>query len=171
MKHSLNDLISNQFTRSLVALKGMLHKAGEFAKERKFDENLFLQLRLAPDMFPLVRQVQIATDGAKGAAARLSGKTAPVFPDEEKTIPELIARIDKTIDFLRSFKAEDFKDYETRTMSFPWNPGSFLKGEDYLSSHALPNFYFHLTTAYAILRLHGVALGKGDFLGEQNWQK
>lgn len=171
MNHGLHDLISVQFIRSLRGLKGMLGKATEFAEQRKFDPNSFLQLRLAPDMFPFVRQIQIATDGAKGAASRLTGKPAPSFPDEEKTIPELMARIDKTIEYLNGFKPEDFRDYEGRTMAFPWNPGAYLKGADYLSSHALPNFYFHVATAYNILRLHGVQLGKGDYLGEQNWNK
>ena len=171
MQHSVNDFVVNQYTRSLIALKGLLGKAREHAKERQFDENLFLQTRFAPDMFPLVRQVQITTDLAKAAVAKLADKPMPAFPDEEKTMEELFTRIDKTIDFVRSFKESDFKDYATKTMTFPWRPGVSLSGADYLVSHSIPNFYFHLNTTYLLLRANGVNVGKGDFLGEQNWKK
>jgi hypothetical protein len=171
MQHSVYDLISNQFSRSLVAMKGVLNKASEHAKARKFDENHFLTLKLAPDMFDFKRQVQIATDNAKGAVARLTGKTAPVFDDTEKTLQELVQRIDKTIEFLSSAKPEDFKDYASKKASFPWRPGVYLTGEDYLVSHAIPNFYFHSATAYNLLRAAGVEIGKGNFLGEQKWNQ
>ena len=171
MKHSVHDLIAVHFTRSLVALKGLLAKARAHAEARKFDENLFLQTRVAPDMFPFVKQIQIATDGAKGAAARLTGKTAPVFADDETTLAQLIDRIDRTIAFLQSTSEKDYEGYELRTMAFPWRPGVHMQGFDYLSSHAIPNFYFHMTTAYTLLRSSGVQIGKNDFLGEQNWVK
>lgn len=171
MKHEVSDLIINQFTRSLKSLRSILIKTKHYASERKFDENNFLQLRLAPDMFPFVRQVQIASDIAKASAARLTGKAAPSFPDDEKTIDQLLERIDRTVGYISEFKSSDFDGYQNHKISFPWNPGAHLKGDDYLSSHALPNFYFHMTTAYNILRLHGLPLGKGDYLGEQNWQK
>lgn len=170
MNHSVNDLVVNQYTRSLNALKGILKKGQAFAKERNFDENLLLQLRLAPDMFPLVKQVQITSDIAKASAAKLANKAMPSFADDEKTLAEVFTRIDKTIDFLKEFKSEQFKDYSQQKMSFPWHPGKHLMGEDYLASHSLPNMYFHITTVYALLRTHGVPLGKADFLGEQNWK-
>ena len=171
MNHSIHDIFVNQFSRNLRSLRTLLNKAQEHAKARNFDPNLFLQTRLAPDMFPLVRQVQMITDNAKGAAARLSGKTLPVYKDEEKSIEELIARVDKTIDYLASFNEADFKEYKNQQISFPWNPGNYLKGADYLTAFAIPNFYFHLTTAYNLLRANGVDIGKKDFLGEVNWIK
>lgn len=171
MNHSVNDISVNQYTRSLKALKGILQKAQSFAQSRKFDENLLLQLRMAPDMFPLVKQVQIASDVAKATVAKLSGKTAPVFSDDEKTMTELIARVDKTISFLQEFKNETFKEYAQKQMTFPWYPGMSLMGEDYLSSYSIPNVYFHITTTYNLLRMHGVELGKADFLGDLNWKK
>lgn len=170
MQHPVSDFVVNQFSNNLQALRGILLKAQQHAGERKFDENLFLQLRLAPDMFPFVKQIQIACDVSKGAVARLSGKTAPAFADDEKTLVELIARIDKTLGFIREFKSEDFKDYAAKKISFPWYPGKELSGDDYLVSYAIPNFYFHITTAYAMLRQGGVNLGKGDFLGQINWK-
>jgi hypothetical protein len=170
MQIAVQTLISNQFSTNLRALKGILKKAETHAKERNFDPNLFLELRVAPDMFPFVRQIQMTTDTAKGAVARLTGKTAPVFADNEKSWEELYTRIDNTINFITSCKPEDFQGYETRSISFPWRPGLALNGHDYLTSHAIPNFYFHATTAYALLRSAGVALGKNDFLGEQNWK-
>ncbi len=171
MQHSIHDLISVQFTRNLVALKGILNKASEHASDRKFDENNYLTLKISPDMFDFKKQIQITTDGAKGAVARLTGKTAPVFDDTETTFKQLVERVDKTIEFVSSAKPEDFKDYASRTMKFPFRPGVYLKGEDYLVSHAIPNFYFHMTVAYCLLRGAGVAIGKGNFLGEQKWLK
>lgn len=171
MQHSVHELTAIQFTRGLKGLKEILKKAQSYASDRKFDENNFLQLRLAPDMFPLVRQVQITTDTAKGAVARLSGKTPPSFPDEEKTMAELIARVDRTIGYLREFSEKDFGDYTQQKISFPWKPAEHLMGADFLSSHAIPNFYFHLATTYALFRLHGLPIGKSDYLGEQNWKK
>lgn len=165
------DFLIPQMTRSLRSLKLLLVKAQKQAQDRGFDENAFLSVRLAPDMFPFVRQVQIAADIAKASAAKLSGKTAPVFPDEEKTVAELILRVEKTIDYLSSFSAGDFKDYATQQITFPWKPGVYMTGDDYFISHAIPNFYFHMTTAYDLLRTNGVQLGKADYLGEQNYKK
>lgn len=171
MNHSVHDLVSTQFSRTLKALRNCLKKAQTHAVDRKFDENLFLQTRIAPDMFPLARQVQIACDTAKGTIARLSGKTAPSFADDEKTLTELMARIDKTLEYVQSAKPEDFADYKTQKISFPWNPGPHLNGEDYLVSFALPNFFFHSSMVYALLRAGGVAIGKNDFLNELNWKQ
>ena len=171
MQEIVNDIIVNQFGRSLKALRGLLKKAQSHAQERKFDENLFLQTRLAPDMFPFVRQVQIVSDTAKATVARLSGKTAPSFPDEEKTLAELVTRVDKTLEYLNGFSAKYFANYTSQKITFPWNPGVHMTGDDYLSSFAIPNFFFHFTTAYDLLRLHGVQIGKGDYMGEMNWKK
>jgi hypothetical protein len=169
MQHA-HDMIAVQFPRSLKALRTILKKGQGFAQERKFDENAFLQTRLAPDMLPLVKQVQITTDSAKGAVARLTGKTVPSFADDETTLEQLLSRIDKTIAVLQDTKPEDFKDYATKKISFPWVPGKEMSGADYFSSHLIPNFYFHMTTTYDLLRGSGVQLGKNDFLGEQNWK-
>lgn len=166
----VHELVSTQFVRSLHALKNLLSKASSHAKANNFDENKFLDLKLAPDMFNLTKQIQIATDNAKGAAARLTGTQIPSYPDTEKTMPELMARIDTTINFLTSFKAQDYAKFEEIKASFPWNPNAHIEGRDYVTSFALPNFYFHVSMAYALLRNAGVNLGKGDFLGEINWR-
>lgn len=122
-------------------------------------------MRLAADMFPLSRQIQIATDNAKGMAARLAGKDLPSYEDTESTLSELVARLEKTIAFLASFSEGDFDGAEAREARFPWFPGMHMVGGGYLLSYALPNFMFHVTTTYAILRHHGFQIGKPDFLG------
>ena len=169
MQHDVSDIVSTQFTRTLEALRTILTKAQDHAKERKFDENLYLDMKLAPDMLNFTRQIQIACDTAKFACARLSGKTGPVFDDKEKTMAELIARVSNTLEYVNGFKKEDFANYKTVSVSFPWKPGVSMNGADYLASHAIPNLYFHTSMAYALLRQSGVLIGKGDFLGKQNW--
>lgn len=164
-------MICEQFTRNLNALSKILIKAKAHAEERKWDGNQWTQMKLAPDMFAFARQVQITSDTAKGAVARLAGKTPPAWADDEKTMEELISRVQKTVEYISTFKAQDFAQYHTHKVSFPWYPGHYLAGHDYLVSHAIPNFYFHLTTTYNLLRLHGVNLGKADFLGETQWHK
>lgn len=159
-----------QFMLSLKALSNILQKAEKHAEAKKIKPSVMLQSRLALDMFPLYRQVQIATDNAKGCAARLTGVQAPVFEDNEQNFQELQERIQKTIQYLEGIKPENFQSFESKKAEFPWYPGKYLEGKDYLIQHALPNYYFHVTTAYAILRSHGVELGKGDFLGNQNWK-
>jgi hypothetical protein len=170
MQNLVYELISAQYIASLSALKEILLKAKSHAETNKFDPNKFLDMKLAPDMFPFTKQIQIASDNAKGAVSRLSGKEAPKFEDNEKTFDEVIARIDKTIEYLSQFKPEDFKDFQNQKISFPWYPGKYLNGKDYLVGFALPNFYFHTTTAYNLLRGAGVQIGKSDFLGNLNWQ-
>jgi hypothetical protein len=152
--------------RGLENLSRILDKAIAQAKSEDRDLNSLLEGRLAPDMFPFTRQVQIVSDTAKGCAARLTGAEAPSYPDEEKTFPELQQRIGKTIAYLKTFHAEQFEgaDARTVTLKFPTGEMSF-SGRDYLTSFALPNFYFHITAAYAILRHAGIAVGKMDFLG------
>lgn len=154
------------FVRMLNNLSAILDKAAAYADARKIDPSIFVNARLAPDMFPLARQVQIATDGVKGCAARLAGLEVPSYPDTETTFPELKARIAKTIAFLQSVPAAQIDGSEARkvTLKLRGEEMTFL-GQPYLLDFVIPNFYFHLTTAYAILRHNGVEIGKADFLG------
>lgn len=155
------------FIRSLKSLSAILRKAAAHAGKQGFDPAVLATSRLYPDMFPLIRQVQIASDTAKGAGARLAGMDPPKFDDTETTIPELIKRINDTIAFLRTLKAAQIDGSEDRevVLKFPGKKLEF-RGLDYLLGFALPNFFFHVTTAYAILRHNGVEIGKQDFLGE-----
>ncbi len=152
--------------RGLENLSRILDKAVTQAKSEDRDLNSLLEGRLAPDMFPFTRQVQIVSDTAKGCAARLAGSEPPSYPDEEKTFPELQQRIAKTIAYLNSFRPEQFEgaDARTVTLKFPNRSMSF-SGRDYLTNFVLPNFYFHITAAYAILRHDGINIGKMDYLG------
>ncbi len=154
------------FLQSLAALSGVLDKTASHAAGKKIDPAALLTARLYPDMFAFARQVQLACDFAKGAAARLAGIEIPKFPDDEKSFDELKARIARTIDFLKSLKPAQIDGAEGKEISFPvgGQPMTFT-GQQYLVGFALPNFYFHLTTAYAILRHNGVEIGKRDFLG------
>jgi hypothetical protein len=152
--------------RMLQNLSKILDKAVAQAKADKIDPTMLLETKLAPDMFPLPRQIQIASDAAKGCAARLAGMDPPSFPDTETSFPELQARIAKTIAFLQSVSAEKLAGSETRQITIK-NPNHTLEftGRDFLTQHALPNFYFHLTTAYGLLRMKGIQIGKMDYLG------
>lgn len=152
--------------RGLENLSRILDKAVAQAKSEDRDLNTLLEARLAPDMFAFVRQVQVVSDTAKGCAARLTGSEPPGFPDEEKTFPELQQRIARTVDYLKSFSPEQFAgtDARTVTLKFPQGAMSF-SGRDYLIGFVLPNFYFHLTAAYAILRHEGITIVKMDYLG------
>jgi hypothetical protein len=154
------------FLQQLTALAGVLDKAEAYARARTIDPGVLLEARLFPDMFPLVRQVQITCDFAKGASARLAGLDVPVYPDVEQSFVELQARIRKTVEFLRTIKPEQIDGSEGRavTIRIAGNPVTF-QGQPYLVNFVLPNFYFHATTAYAILRHNGVDLGKRDFIG------
>jgi len=156
-----------QFKKQLGQLDKWLATATEFATARKFDPNVFVTLRLAPDQLPFARQIQICCDTAKLAASYLTGKPAESQPDEEKTIEELQARVRWTIGYLDSFSAKDFEGADTRVVSQPRWKGEWMTGADYFIQHAVPNFFFHLTTAYAILRHNGVTVGKRDYLGAQ----
>ncbi|MBP9674816.1 MAG: DUF1993 domain-containing protein [Bacteriovoracaceae bacterium] len=171
MNRVVFEMGATQIIKNLHALKICMNKAKAHAEHNKFDVNKFLDMKLAPDMLNFTYQIQILSDNAKGIAARLSGTPIPVFEDKEKTWEELVTRIDNTINFIAKFKADDFAGFENAKATFPWNKEMHLKGMDYLTSFAIPNFYFHLTTAYAILRTNGVPVGKMDFLGEVNWNK
>jgi hypothetical protein len=149
----------------LLNVDGWFEKAVALADAKKFDANGLLQSRLAPDMFPLVFQVQSACDSAKYAASRTSGKTPPSDPDTEKTIAELRARIAKTAAYLDTFSKADFDDADTRSVSLPRWEGKSMAASAYFLEHALPNFFFHLSMTYAILRHNGVDIGKRDYLG------
>lgn len=160
----------SQFAKILNNLSVILEKGNDFAQSKKFDAEVLLNSRLAPDMFPLMRQVQIACDSVKLGAARLAGKDAPVHEDKEKTIPELKARIESTIGFLGSLKESDFSGWEERKITQPRWEGKWLTGKDYFHQHVIPNVYFHVTTAYAILRHNGVEIGKKNYLGEMPYK-
>ena len=167
----LYEITVPQFTKMLHNLNLMMDKAVQNSVERKFDMDVLLNSRLAPDQFNFIRQVQIACDTAKFYAARMTGKEAPVNEDTEKTLPELKARIETVIGYLNSFKAEDFKGAEERKISQPRWEGKYLTGFEFATQHAIPNVYFHVATAYAILRHNGVPVGKKDFLGEMPYKK
>jgi uncharacterized protein len=154
------------FVRVLTAMLGWLDKAQAHAEARKFNPDNYLTLRLAPDMLPFTKQIQIASDMAKGCAARLAGVEIPKWDDNEATLEELRGRIRKTIDYLQSVPAAQIDGSEAREISIPTRAGEPLRfnGETYLKHYATPNFYFHATTTYALLRSAGVELGKKDFL-------
>ena len=154
------------FQKSLTALKGVLAKGAAHALDKKIDESVFLGSRLAPDMFPLTRQVQIAADFGKGPVARLAGVELPKYEDIETTFASLAARIDKTLAFISTFKPEQIDGQEDRDieLTIAGKPVVF-KGQPYLLHFALPNLYFHMSMSYAILRHNGVDIGKRDFVG------
>jgi hypothetical protein len=155
------------FRRTLTQLKWVLEKGAADAAARKIDEAVFVQARLYPDMLPLSSQVQIATDMARGCAARLAGGEPPKEEDNETTLAGLLARVERTLAFLATLKPEQFAGAETREITRPvrGQPKTFT-GVNYLQRFIVPNFYFHATTVYAILRHNGVALGKADFIGK-----
>jgi len=157
-----------QMTKIVEALGRCLDKGVAHAKAKSFDPSVLLHARLAPDQFHLIRQVQAACDAAKFAAARTAGKDAPRHEDKEQTVEELQARIAATAAYLKTFTSEDFVGASERVVPLAWMPGKGLSGRDYLVELALPNFYFHVTTAYSILRHNGVDLGKADYIGSLN---
>jgi hypothetical protein len=154
-----------QMSKQLVQLGKWLETASAHAETKKFDPNLYLGLRLTPDQFAFARQVQTTCDTAKNLAARLTGKTAPAHPDTEQTLGELRARVAVVVEYLDGFSSADFDQAATQVISQPRWEGKVMSGADYFMEHGLPNFYFHLTHAYAILRHNGVPLGKRDYLG------
>ena len=155
------------FVRTLGNMLNWLDKAQAYAESRKFDTANFLGLRLAPDMLPLTRQIQITTDGVKGCMARLAGQEVPKWEDNEASFDDLRARIRKTIDYVQSFSAAQIDGSEDREILLPTRQAEPMRftGESYLKHFVLPNFFFHATTTYALLRHGGVDLGKRDYLG------
>ena len=159
-----------EMKKLLGSLDHCIDKAIAYAGAKKFDPNVLAQARLAPDMFPFVRQVQSACDSAKLAAARLAGKDAPSHPDTEQTLEECKKRIATVVAYLDTFSAKDFEGVADRTVTTPRWEGKSMTAVNYYVEHALPNFFFHLTTAYAILRHNGVDVGKRDYLGAMTWR-
>ncbi|MBY0553980.1 DUF1993 domain-containing protein [bacterium] len=167
----MNKKFVEQYIKMLNNLDGLLVKAAAHADANKFDVNNFVTDRLAVDMLPFARQIQIACDTAKLAVASFSFSEAPKFEDNEKTIAELRERIKKTLDFLKSKVEADFSKFKDAKYAPFWANGMWLDGESYFYEHAMPNFYFHVQTAYAILRTRGVNVGKADYIGALNFQK
>jgi hypothetical protein len=168
MKITMYDACVPSGIRMMNSLAVILEKAAAHAEAKKIDPAVLVNARLFPDMFPLLRQVQIASDSAKAGAARLAGLDPPSWEDNEKTLPELIARVKKTAAYLATLKPAQFEGSEDRTIK--WKSRSTersMQGQPYLVHQMLPNLYFHVTTAYNILRHNGVELGKMDFLGKE----
>lgn len=166
MAISMYDFSIPVLTHGLTNLSAILDKASAHATAKKFDSAVLAQSRLFPDMHPLVRQVQFTCDTAKGAAARLAGVDVPKHEDNEVTFDDLKARVAKTLDFVKSITAAQVKDSESRSIEIKFPSGSWkFTGIAYLTDFVLPNFYFHISIAYALLRKGGVEIGKGDFLG------
>lgn len=154
-----------QMKKQLGQIDKWLEAAKAHAAAKKFDESVYAGLRLSVDQFPFARQVQITCDTAKLAASRLTGKDAPSQADTETTLDELSARVKSVIAYLDGFTAKDFESVATRTVTQPRWEGKIMTAHDYFLEHALPNFYFHFTHVYAILRHNGVSIGKRDYLG------
>jgi hypothetical protein len=166
MTLSMYDASIPVFKQILGSLSALLEQAETHAAERKIDPSALLQFRLYPDMFPFTRQIQVAADFAKGAAARLAGVPVPAFDDNEHCFAELKARIAKTLAFIDSLPKAQIEGSEERAISTgSGDKARHFTGQTYLLHYALPHFYFHATTAYAILRHNGVAIGKKDFIG------
>jgi uncharacterized protein len=160
--------VISQCAQSLKGVETWLDKAEQYAAAKKFDVSVLLNGRLAPDQKPFIYQVQSACDYVKGAAAWLSGQAPPKHPDIEQTINELHARIKMTVAYVESVKEAQYAGAGERKVSFSWSPGKVMAGLDYLMQMTIPNTFFHLTTAYSILRHNGVDIGKMDFLGSIN---
>lgn len=158
----------SEFKRMLGHIDAWLEAAVAHGRAKSFDPNVLVSARLAPDQFPLVRQVQSACDTAKLAAVRLTGKEAPKHPDTEQNIDELRARLRSVLEFLNGVTAKDFEGAATRVVQNPRWEGKVMTGADYFIEHAIPNFFFHTVHVYAILRHNGVSLGKSDYLGKLN---
>lgn len=166
MSISVYQAVMSPLTRTLAALSVILDKAEADAEARGIDPSVLINARLAPDMFPLSRQIQVAADSARNAAANLAGLPQPSHPDTETTFPELKARIAMIQEYLKGFTPEQFEGAETRTVTLKFPNGEMaFPALDYLFGFALPNFYFHASAAYMILRHNGVKVGKRDFLG------
>lgn len=165
------ELTIPQFTKALRNLDAILMKGQAYAESKKVEMGVLLQSRLAPDQFPLLKQVQIACDTAKLGIARMTGKEAPTHDDKETTLPELRKRIQDVIAYLSTVTEQDFaKVSETKVTTPRWD-GKWMYGHEYAMNHVIPNVYFHVTTAYSILRHNGVDIGKKDYLGEMPFKK
>jgi hypothetical protein len=155
-----------QFIHTLSNLSAILDKAAAFAEKKKIEPAVLFSYRLAADQFPLSRQIQIACDTAKFAAARLTGKEAPKHEDNETTVADFKRRIESTVSYLKTFTAKDFVGVQERKVTTPRWEGKHMTAVDYATTHAIPNFFFHVTTGYSILRHMGLEIGKADYLGQ-----
>ena len=162
-------VIVNEMKKLLRGLDHCIDKAIAYAQTKKFDPNVLVQARLAPDMFAFARQVQAACDQAKFAAARTAGKEVPSHPDTEQTMDDLKKRIATVVAYLDGFSERDFEGVEKRTVTTPRWEGKALTATNYLVEHAMPNFFFHIAMSYALLRHNGVDIGKRDYLGPLTW--
>lgn len=162
---TLHDLTVPQLVKMLANLDNWLGAGVAYADTKKFDANTLLKARLAPDAYSLDRQVQSCCDNAKFIVARLAGKDWPKHEDNETTIDQLRQRIAQVTAYVHDFKPEDFAEASTRHITLPWMPNKWMSGDEYVREFALPNLYFHMTMAYAILRHNGVPLGKAMFIG------
>ena len=167
---SLYKISAPIFVQHLTAMAGVLDKAAAAADARKLNQEDILNMRMYPDMFPFVRQVQAVCDQAKYAVSRVAGRETPSHPDTEQTIDDLKKRIATVLGYLDEYSQKDFENIASRTVTTPRWEGKSLSALDYFIEHAQPNFYFHLTTAYAILRHNGVDVGKRDFIGQLTWR-
>ncbi|ANK93572.1 MULTISPECIES: DUF1993 domain-containing protein [Rhizobium] len=165
MSISIYRLTVPMFQRGLASLKTYLDKAEAYAKEKNIDPAILVSARLAPDMLPLAGQYQRASDSAKFTLARLTATDAPKFDDNETTIEQLRERLAKTDAYLTTFSAQALEGAESRQITLPGKSGIVLQGDEYITTFALPNFYFHVATAHAILRNQGAPIGKRDYLG------
>ena len=166
MPLSMSQASVSIYAQQLNSLLGLLDKAAEHCRAKGVDPSKLIGAQLAPDMFPFSRQIQIATDQAKGATARLSGREIPKFEDTEKTFDDLKARIKKTLDFIKTVPTQQIDGSEEKDITLPiGGQPRTLKAQTYLVHNSLPNFFFHVTTAYDILRHNGVEIGKRDYLG------
>jgi hypothetical protein len=163
---NLYDATVPVFVKLLSNINKWIDKATAHAEAKKFDVDVLASARLAPDQYPFIRQVQIACDQAKFTVAKLTGTEPPTHADTEATMAEIRQRIRTVVEYLSGFKREDFTGAEDRAVSHTWMGGKSMRGGDYLDHFALPNFHFHMTTAYDILRHNGVALGKSDYIVE-----
>lgn len=160
-----------QFVKMLGNLSAFIDKAVQHAESKKCDVTNLLNARLVADQFNFIRQVLSACDGPKLAAARLTGKEAPKYEDTETTVEQLKTRINNTVDYLKSFTDSDFVGCDDKKIELPFRPGLYVLGKDYFLEFVTPNFYFHVTTAYAILRANGVDIGKTDYIGHVDFKK
>lgn len=170
MKNQYYAMTVPVFIKMLENLDHLLSKGEAYAVKKGINEETLLGYRLAPDMFPLSRQIQIVTDNAKGAVARLCGIEAPIMEDTETTVTELHERIAVTLTFIRSLTEDQFANAESRQIFIKWYPGQHFTALDYVQQYALPNFFFHTTIAYALLRVMGGEVGKQDYLGQLTLQ-
>lgn len=170
MQNPYYDMTVPIFTKSLASLTHLLTKGQEYAVEKGINEETMLNNRIAPDMLPLVRQVQIATDNAKSCVARLCGVEAPVMEDTETTVAELQSRIANTITFIESLTPTQFEGAHDRKVFVKYFPDTHFLGYNYLTEYALPNYFFHLVTAYDLLRAMGAPIGKADYIGSLKLQ-